>query len=187
MYKENIHFGLTFPADYPLDGKTCHRLAKLLVSNPNTYPKEAIRILLNVHMWHSVDQLTNNLSVGLKKASRFDDNEEETNYRERLFNKLLAWIKLFSCPLPDELNEIAQICNGINESILFYQVAKIVCHESMHHQKIIDYLTKYATSTRLTPDMLNAILDSFGEKIKAMKSYDSFQDNFQLKLSLPPF
>jgi len=185
----NIYFGLDFSADYPFDQGTCRRLAKHLYANPSTSPEEAIRLLQNSNLWSSmhnlcltIDQLLCSFRSEIEKVSSIDDNINKPNFKKLLFDKNYSWIKVFSCPTPEEITEIAKYYTGISDTFLMSMVESIVIDENIPPQRIIDYLLKY--SSLLSSKKTDSLLDCYNLKIAEINYYKQNQKNKQLKLPL---
>lgn len=176
------YFGLEFGDEFPLHKETRRKLAKLLYANPNTYPEEAIRILHNLNLWLTFDQLIESLQAEVKKAAQINlDDFKESNIRKLFFDKFFFWVKAFSCPTPEEITEIAKIFTKIPEIIFLNEIERAVLDFKMPFPKICDYLKKY--SSLMTHQQINVFLDIYNKKVK-IDSLNTFQNNIQLKIQL---
>jgi ATP-dependent Clp protease ATP-binding subunit ClpX len=96
------HFGITFPADYPIKGENAHKLAKQLLLNPDLSAKDAKTMLFDSKMIGALEHL----------VSSFDCDIDEELYIgiydvEMTFSKKLAeWKDVFETPTLSEISEI---------------------------------------------------------------------------------
>lgn len=206
MESENkIHFGLTFPADFPLDENSRHQLAKILLLNPRiSIPK--VKDILNINdLWEKVGLLTDKLHCQLTDISfpKSEANEvgsenqfssihlellyelfQLTHPKEDIeFNnlrqKLFLWTIEFSFPLPHELEVIASAIKVPDETVSD-TVYTMLFHKNMPAKKLLDYLGKYLKL--LSTDKVDRLLDLYSTKTikKHNVTYvqlDMFADN----------
>ncbi len=185
-----IHFGLTFPPDFPLDEKSCKQLAKILLLNPRISIPKAKDIINNKELWRKVSLLSNKLHFEISGISIGESETMEKDFQEQFisfllellyelsqvvfpnqdivyksFNqKLFIWITEFSFPLPQELKVIANTIE-IPEENVHDNVYTMLFHREMPAIKVFDYLRKY--QNLLFASQIDDLLDLYLEKTKS--------------------
>lgn len=206
MRTENIiHFGLTFPPDFPLDEKSCKQLAKILLLYPRISIRKIKEIINNKELWQKVSFFSGKLECEISDISFPESETANENFEEQFisfllellcelfqvvypvrdiafksFNqKLFSWITEFSFPLPYELRVIANTIE-IPEENVYNIVYAMLFHRDMPEIKVLDYLRKY--HKRLPIHQIDKLLDLYSAKTKSKPiashiQLDMFSDN----------
>lgn len=189
----STHFGLTFPPDFPLDDKSCHQLAKILLLHPRITPGRAKYILNNQVFWQKIRFMSGKLYY---KTSNFSFEEGTTKQKSlddgfisfllgllfelfqvvcfieddgfKLFlHKLFSWIIEFSFPLPHELIEIADSLK-VTKEVVRNDIHQMLFYTDMPAVKIFDYIGKYQKN--ISACQLDELLDLYLTKTKQAAS-----------------
>lgn len=201
----HIHFGLTFPPDFPLDEKSRKQIAKILLLNPRISVRKVKNIINDDKLWQRIRLLNEKLDceisgMSLQESEPTGENREEQFISFLLellyelfhvafhdhaivfksFNqKLFSWIIEFSFPLPSELKIIADETDipeeDINDSVYSW-----LFHRDMSAIKVFDYLGKYRQ--QLSTQKIDELLDLYTTKSKSNINtthiqLDMFSDN----------
>lgn len=187
--EKKIFFGLTFPADFPLDEKSRHQLAKILLLNPRISVQKAKDILNNKVLWQKIKLLTDNLHCEISDISLLDsetetkekDSEEQfisyllellyelfqvaSHDRDFAFknfrHKLFSWIIEFSFPQSHEIKIIAAEIK-VERCIVSKGIYDMIFDIHMQADKIFDYISKYYESLSII--QIDELLDLYSAK-----------------------
>jgi hypothetical protein len=164
------HLGITFPADFPLDSYNCFRLAYYLLFYPRISATAAKALIDNKKFWISVNALDlfvqttvstdgippyhNNKAYDLNDhigtffdlISEFIEiiNPAEKKAHECFFDKLYAWVLVFSFPKYKELEVIAQkYQQHISIKTIYESLFQMIFEPGFPEEKMFDFLSKY--------------------------------------------
>ena len=164
MITKHTYFGIKFSEDSPLNSKTKRQIAKLLLLNPDISVDETYHILNNHRMWSKIHPLIERLQceptrIIIQNQKSYEENSDEKHF----FLKLFQWVKEFSFPTIDEVNEIA-ILLDIPENYITVEFYLMLFSGEMPPAKIFDYLEKY--SSELTKHLIDELLDLYTLKVQ---------------------
>ncbi len=201
----HIHFGLTFPLDFPLDEKSRKQIAKILLLNPRISVRKVKNIINDDKLWQRIRLLNEKLDCEISGMS-FQESDPQGEKLEEQFisfllellyelfhvafpdhaivfksfnQKLFSWIIEFSFPLPSELKIIADetdiALEDINDSVYSW-----LFHRDIPAIKVFDYLGKYRQ--QLSIHKIDELLDLYSAKSKSYTNtshiqLDMFSDN----------
>lgn len=158
----SIYFGITFSEDFPLDQKKRKQLAKLLFALPNTSTEEAHRILMNLSLLKSIDQVIESLFIELNQITGIlFCNKTKENIQDLILSKLISWSRIFYFPTLNELSEIT--CHyKLSRKEFLKEVLKSLISEELPSPQLLDFLKKY--NADLTFYQIDEILDFYNKK-----------------------
>lgn len=186
---KHIHFGLTFPPDFPLDEKSRKQIAKILLLNPRISVRKVKNIIKDDKLWQRIRLLNEKLDCEISGLSLQESDPQGEKLEEQFisfllellyelfhvafpdhaivfksFNqKLFSWIIEFSIPLPSELKIIADETDipeeDINDSVYSW-----LFHRDIPAIKVFDYLGKYRQ--QLSIHKIDELLDLYSSKLK---------------------
>lgn len=155
------YFGITFPADFPLDNKNQRQLAKLLLLNPYIPVGSARKIINNISLWLKISLLTDKLQCEISGIFMPYQKTEDYNSGENNYYKLFRWVLEFTFPNLNEVKEIATKFNVPNDYVII-EFLQMLHDDRMPPIKIIDFLVLF--STVLQDHSVDILLDLYLDK-----------------------
>jgi ATP-dependent Clp protease ATP-binding subunit ClpX len=102
MTKIQKHFGITFPADFPIKGENAHKLAKQFLLNPEISAIDAKNMLFNSKMIGALEHLVSSFDCDIDEELHIGIYDVEMTFS----NKLAEWKDVFEMPTLSEIGEI---------------------------------------------------------------------------------
>lgn len=137
-------------------------MAKLLFAIPKTSTEEAHRILKNISLLKSIDQVIESLFTELNQITGIlFCNKTKKNIQDQILSKLIIWTRIFYFPTLNELSEIT--CHyKLSRKEFLKEVLKCLISEELPSPQLLDFLKKY--NADLTFYQIDEILDFYNKK-----------------------
>jgi hypothetical protein len=154
-----IHFGLVFAKDFPLEYRIQHQIARQLLLNPYISCEKVFSLINNRQLWLTIKPIITVFDCDVSGIAFAEMEYKGNEFDEELFiEKIIDWVQAFSFPTIKELIEISEL-TGITEDSLLELFLRMLFELKLKSEKIIDYLSQFAE--KLPSNVIDDLLDLY--------------------------
>jgi len=178
----STHFGIPFPANYPLSPEARQKLARIFIFNPSISLEQIKWILGSPSQWADAGLISEAYFICTPDSERTRENYEKQFinslvgmvykascavhiegdvYRAKFLERFKEWLIEFSFPRLHELDIITSF-TGIESYIIMDHICAVLSTASIPESKIPEFILMY--ETRLSPALMDKLLELYISK-----------------------